>query len=113
MELKKEDFTPVGLSAGESETLAGKPMTYLQDAWRRFKKNRLALTAAILLLLIVLFTLLAPLLSPYDFAAKDIQSRNQSPASSTGSARTPWAGTCSSGWPWAAGCPSPSASAAR
>ncbi len=80
MELKKEDFTPVGLSAGESETLAGKPMTYLQDAWRRFKKNRLALTAAILLLLIVLFTLLAPLLSPYDFAAKDIQSRNQSPS---------------------------------
>ena len=80
MQLKPEDFTRVKLSTDESEVLVGKPMTYLQDAWRRFKKNKLALSAAILLVLIVLFTLLGPLLSPYDFTAQNVLNRNQAPS---------------------------------
>ena len=46
MQLNAEDFIHVGMSVDESETLAGKPMTYLQDAWRRFRKNKVALAAA-------------------------------------------------------------------
>ena len=43
MQLKAEDFTLLGLSDSENEIPAGKPMTYLQDAWRRFRKNKIAL----------------------------------------------------------------------
>ena len=79
MQLKAEDFTRLGLSATEGEILAGKPLTYLQDAWRRFRKNKLALGAGGLLVLIVLFTLLVPVLSPYEFTAQDMMARNQTP----------------------------------
>lgn len=79
-QLKAEDFTILGLSPNEGEALAEKPMTYLQDAWRRFRKNKVALGAAVLLLLIALFVLVVPLVSPYDFSAQDLLSRNQTPS---------------------------------
>ena len=80
MQLNAEDFIHVGISVDESETLAGKPMTYLQDAWRRFRKNKVALAAAILLLLIVIFTIFVPVFSPYDFSEQNMLNRNQSPS---------------------------------
>ena len=79
-QLKAEDFTILGLSPNEGEVLAEKPMTYLQDAWRRFRKNKVALGAALLLLLIALFVLVVPLVSSYDFSAQDLLSRNQTPS---------------------------------
>ena len=78
-QLKAEDFTILGLPANEGEILAEKPMTYLQDAWRRFKKNKVALMAALLLLMIALFVVIVPFVSPYDFSAQDLLSRNQTP----------------------------------
>lgn len=80
MQLRAEDFAVLGRSADEGEILAGKPMTYLQDAWRRFRKNKLALAAAILLLAIICFTVLVPLVSPYEFTAQDMKSRNLTPS---------------------------------
>lgn len=41
--LNEQDFIPLGASASEGEVLAGKPMTYWQDAWQRFRKNKVAL----------------------------------------------------------------------
>ena len=76
MQFRADDFTPLGLSDSEGEILAGKPMTYLQDAWRRFCQNKVALAAAVLLLLIVLFVVFAPLFSGYDFSEQDLLSRN-------------------------------------
>lgn len=80
MQLNQEDFLPVGLPQDGSEIIAGKPTTYLSDAWRRFRKNRIALAAAILLLAIILFTVFAPLFSKYDFAGQDLTSMNQFPS---------------------------------
>lgn len=77
-----EDFVPYGAPVGEGEVLAGQPLTYLQDAWRRFRKNKVALGAAVLLLIIVLFTIVTPWLSPYEFTAQNLKSdcRNQPPS---------------------------------
>lgn len=80
MQLKAEDFTLLGLSDSENEIPSGKPMTYLQDAWRRFRKNKIALGAAILLLLIVMYTIFAPMFSGWDFTEIDTTCRNQGPS---------------------------------
>ena len=80
MQLKAEDFTLLGLSDSENEIPSGKPMTYLQDAWRRFRKNKIALGAAILLLLIVMYTIFAPMFSRWDFTEIDTTCRNQGPS---------------------------------
>lgn len=80
MQLKAEDFTVIGLCDNKDEVVAGEALTYLQNAWRVFKKNRLALVAACVLLLIVLYTLIVPIVSPYDFAKKDLMHINEAPS---------------------------------
>lgn len=41
------------------------PITFLQDAWRRLRKNKAAVFCMTLLLVIILIALLAPVLAPY------------------------------------------------
>lgn len=108
-----EDFVPYGAPVGEGEVLAGQPLTYLQDAWRRFRKNKVALGAAVLLLIIVLFTIVTPWLSPYEFTAQNLKSdcRNQPPSAEHWLVRTHWGGICLPAWQWADGCPLSLASA--
>lgn len=48
-----------------------KPITYLQDAWIRFKKNKASVTATYILLLIVLFAIFAPFFSKYSLSYSD------------------------------------------
>ncbi|MDD3831050.1 MAG: ABC transporter permease [Clostridia bacterium] len=43
-----------------------KPIGYFKDAWLRFKKNKSSVVAACIIILIVLFALIAPLVSQYD-----------------------------------------------
>lgn len=78
--LNEQDFIPLGASASEGEVLACKPMTYWQDAWQRFRKNKVALFAAILLVIIALFTIFGPAICGYDFAAQNVKIRNQAPS---------------------------------
>ena len=46
--------------------------TLWQDAWRRLKKNKLAIASLIVIALITLVAIFAPLLAPYDPYATDI-----------------------------------------
>ncbi len=71
-ELRKEQFA----FASESDrvpakTLSVKPVSYFADARRRFVKNKGALAAFFILLALLLFALVAPLLSPYDVSYDD------------------------------------------
>ncbi|OOR91200.1 peptide ABC transporter permease [Moraxella caviae] len=42
-----------------------------QDAWRRFRRNKAALSSGVILLLITLFVLFAPMLAPYGYEQTD------------------------------------------
>lgn len=52
---------------------------YLKDAWRRFAKNRSSLLALMVLAVMVLFCLLAPLLTPYTLSDKESVYPNKRP----------------------------------
>ncbi|MEM7041847.1 MAG: ABC transporter permease [Pseudomonadota bacterium] len=45
--------------------------TYLSLVWRRFRKNRVGMTGAVLVVLLLLITIFAEFLSPYDPAKRD------------------------------------------
>lgn len=53
--------------------------TLWQDAWRRLKKNKLAITSLIVIVLITLIAIFAPLLAPYDPYATDIYNKLSGP----------------------------------
>lgn len=93
MEFSPKDFVIEGVSsAEEQERLASRPVTYAQDAWNRFKKNKVAVAAAILLILLVLSVILGPLVSGYPIAERaNARARNLAPSAEH------WFGTDSMG----------------
>jgi oligopeptide transport system permease protein len=50
------------------------------DAFRRFKQNRLAAAAAIFIILLALFAIFAPIVSPYTYWDQNYSAINQSPS---------------------------------
>ena len=59
-ELTKEKFRPVDRSRFDSDAIVRPTVTYWQDAWRRLRKNPIAVFSMILLLACVLFITLGP-----------------------------------------------------
>ncbi len=77
LHLNEEAFDFNSISSGAFEP-AGKeekagfipdrpPTSYWKDAWRRFKKNAVAMVALTILVLIVLFAFVGPMLVPYGY----------------------------------------------
>nr|WP_232337232.1 ABC transporter permease [Thermoactinomyces sp. CICC 10523] len=47
--------------------------TYWQDVWRRLRKNILAMTGLVLILLIALMSIFGPMISPYDYSDQNLK----------------------------------------
>ncbi|WP_349410758.1 ABC transporter permease [Pseudalkalibacillus sp. SCS-8] len=60
--------------------MAGPSISYWQDAWRRFKKNRLAMVGMILIGLLAIMALAGPSLTPYDYRTNDLMNANMAPS---------------------------------
>ena len=70
--LTREMFTPVGSDRLMSDTkFDTKPIGYFQDAWNRFKKNKASVVAFAIIVLIVLFAIVTPIISPYEMDEVD------------------------------------------
>jgi peptide/nickel transport system permease protein len=49
-------------------------------AWKRFRKNKIAMTGLVILTIIILISILGPILSPYNMAAIDLSNTTASPS---------------------------------
>ncbi|MBR4082493.1 MAG: ABC transporter permease, partial [Clostridia bacterium] len=65
--ISKDLFVPVQRDAINADVLTRPSLSYWKDAFRRFKKNPIAVAASILLIIIILFAIFAPVFSPYTF----------------------------------------------
>ncbi|MDD4657850.1 MAG: ABC transporter permease [Eubacteriales bacterium] len=78
MALSPELFKPID----KNEVLADEArpsITYWQDAWRRLKKNPLAMASLIFIALLVLTAIVGPFLSPYSYSDQDFTKINLKP----------------------------------
>lgn len=71
VEISKDKFIVVGCEDLDSEKISRPSITYWQDAWRRFKANKIAVGAAIMLGLIILMTVFGPYITRYEFSFID------------------------------------------
>ncbi len=71
MEISKDLFQPVGKEEVNRETIVRPSMTNWQDAWRRLKKNKLAMFGLITLILLTLLSIFGPILSKFDYATQN------------------------------------------
>ena len=66
-------------SEKNSEFIAMESNTFFQDAWGRYKKNKLALAGLIFLVIMVALAIFVPILSPYGFESQDLTMKNALP----------------------------------
>lgn len=78
--ISADQFRPVTIkNTEEREQIAGESLTFLQDAWRRLKKNKVAIVSLIILIIVAIIAILAPVLAPHDPAVQNTQLANLPP----------------------------------
>jgi peptide/nickel transport system permease protein len=58
------------------------PTSFYQDAWRRLKKNKIAIISLVIIILLALIAIFAPFIAPYDPAYQDVYHILQEPSKS-------------------------------
>lgn len=67
-------------SYDDADKITRPSVTYWSDAWRRFRRNKLAMMSAIILILIVALAIIVPMVSRYTYNQNDLTCTNQSPS---------------------------------
>ncbi|MFD1172475.1 ABC transporter permease [Oceanobacillus picturae] len=75
-----EWFKWKGKDTNAAETVARPSLSYWQDAWRRLVKNKLAMAGLLFLILLTLFAIFGPILSPYEVNKQDLPNQYQPPS---------------------------------
>jgi oligopeptide transport system permease protein len=90
MNLNPEMFEPAQLT-GAAESINRPSTTYWQDAWRRLKKNHLAMCGLGTIAVLIIMAIIGPYLSGYSYSQQDLNMVNQAPSAKY------WLGTDSLG----------------
>ena len=75
-----EDFKIVGADTTQSEEIYKPSLTFWQDGWRRFKKNKLALSFLGITLIFLFLAIFGQSLTKYSYRAQDLSAKFLSPA---------------------------------
>ena len=75
-----EDFKIVGPDTNQSEVIYKPSLTFWQDGWRRFKKNKLALTFLGITLIFIFLAIFGQSLTKFSYRDQDLSAKFLSPA---------------------------------
>ena len=75
-----EDFKIVGADTTQSEEIYKPSLTFWQDGWRRFKKNKLALSFLGITLIFLFLASFGQHMTKYSYRAQDLSAKFLSPA---------------------------------
>jgi oligopeptide transport system permease protein len=78
-ELNKEKFQIVGCANMESEAIVRPNIGFWADAWRRLKKNHVAMLSLVILAIIGIMTIIGPMISPHAFDTQDYSNLKKLP----------------------------------
>lgn len=71
-----EWFKPKEKNLEQAETVVRPSLSYWKDAWRRLRMNKLAMSGLVFLVLLTLFAVFAPILSPHDVSVTQYANQN-------------------------------------
>jgi len=86
-DIDKSQFKTVGKNLEKMEAITRPNLTYWKDAWRRIKKNKVAFSGLIILIIYIILAIFGPIISQYGY--KDIDSSRMNQFMSS----THWFGT--------------------
>ncbi|MFD2638912.1 ABC transporter permease [Piscibacillus salipiscarius] len=79
-EIEQTDFEPLVRDESDAEKISGESTSYWKDAWRRFKKNKLALFGVGVILFLAFMSFFGGPISGYDYYTNNYAITNQSPS---------------------------------
>ncbi|TRM10855.1 ABC transporter permease [Lentibacillus cibarius] len=80
LNLKPSDFEPIEYNEAEAERIASETTSFWKDAWRRFKKNKLALFGVGIIILLGIMSLIGGPISGYNYFSNDLINANKPPS---------------------------------
>ena len=80
-ELTPDKFKVIGYSKDEANRIDRPTISYWQDAWRRLRKNPVAMSALVVLCLLVVMVIVGPLIKGYDYETMNVSLKNLYPSS--------------------------------
>jgi oligopeptide transport system permease protein len=78
--ISKDKFQPA-VKTKDMEAIVRPSLNYWQDAWRRLKRNKLAMAGLIILIIITLLAIIVPFVSQYDYETQSLKEINLKPSS--------------------------------
>jgi oligopeptide transport system permease protein len=81
IELNKKEFEVIGCDNLDADAIIRPTITYWKDAWRRLKKNPIAMISLVVLILLVVMVIIGPYISGHNFIDINPKNRNLSPNS--------------------------------
>lgn len=79
--LTPDDFRKIGTDEKQSEVIQRESISAMKDAWQRLCQNKLAMTALIILGLIIIMSIIGPHLTEFNYYSNDLINTNQPPSS--------------------------------
>ncbi|WP_099159292.1 ABC transporter permease [Virgibacillus ndiopensis] len=79
--LKNSDFERLETRHDDAEKIAGESTSFWKDAWRRFKKNKLALAGVVVIIILGIMSFLGGPISGENYYENDLIGSNQPPSS--------------------------------
>lgn len=73
---QSDDFKVVGFTQEESNRIDRPTISYWQDAWRRLRKNPVAMVSLCVLIILVIMCIVGPYIRGYDFISKNVKMKN-------------------------------------
>src|SRR5690625_3604929 len=75
--IKQSDFEPIDFEQSEAEKIAGTSTSYWKDAWRRFKKNKLAIASIIVIAFLAFMAAFGTWMSGQNYFDNDLMNANK------------------------------------
>lgn len=79
MQLNNDSFAPI-IRSGSASRITHPSTTFSQDAWRRLKKNKLAMIGLYSITFIVILAIFGPWISPLSYSDQNLMQANQLPS---------------------------------
>ena len=80
MEYDKELFTPLSEDEKKVDEVVRPSISYWQDAWRRLKKNKLAIISLVFIVIFTLTVFILTTFSSFDYSSNNLLMTNQKPS---------------------------------
>ena len=80
-ELTPGKFKIIGFSQEDANRIDRPTISYWQDAWRRLKKNPVAMASMIVLGILIVMVIVGPIIRGYDYETMNVAEKNLGPSS--------------------------------